>query len=174
MLAYLKRVPRKELEKCKEDADYAREYVSGTQPDSETLNLKESWDGLHYLLSANRRRPARAWDTMVVFDTSDLLGVALLGKEIMNRNFKYGFGNPKWIEPMQVKDIDELLSDLEWATLAEELVSEKMEKCGVWPENLWADETQATKYLQYWFLRLIKFYQTAASQNQAIICYLKM
>lgn len=174
MIAYLKRVPGSVIPRCSVDAAFAKEYISGIQPDTETINVKESWDGLHYLFSSNRRRPAKVWDTLVVWDTSDLMGISVLGKEILNKDCKLGFGNPKWIDAEQVKDIAELLKDLEWEVLEEKMIPDRMRECGVYPEELWEDEEKAAKYLRYWFSQLIKFYERAASCDQAVICYLKI
>ncbi|PWT91968.1 MAG: hypothetical protein C5B54_04300, partial [Acidobacteria bacterium] len=140
MQAFIKRVPGSIISHCGQDAEYTRNYILTAQPETETLCLKESWDGLHYVLSHNRRRPAKELDTMIVWDTSDLLGIAILGKEILNRDCKIGFGAPKWIEAAQVVDIAELLKDVEWKILEEEIIPEKMMRCGVYPEGLWDDE----------------------------------
>src|SRR5215204_4123589 len=151
MFAYLKRVPEESIVRCRDDADFAGNYLAGEQSDTETLCLKESWDALHYVMSSNRRRPAKELDTMIVWDTSDLLAVSILGKEVLNRNCKHTFGVPKWVDAAQVKDIFELLTAVEWADLADQIVSEKMARCGVYPEGIWDDEEKSNKYLKYWF-----------------------
>lgn len=174
MFAYLKRVPSEALERCRIDAEYAKNYLASEQPGTETLCLKESWDALHYLLSTNRRRPAKELDTLIVWDTSDLMAVSILGKEVLNQNIRYAFGAPKWVDPHQAADIAELLQEVEWADLQDEIVPEKMAHCGVYPEGLWDDEHKSVKYLKYWFQRLLNFYVTAAASHQAVICYLKL
>jgi hypothetical protein len=174
MYACLKRVPFKEISQCKENAIYAKHYISGVQGDTELINLKESWDGLHYLLSPKRRKPSKVWDTSVVWDNIDPMGIALVGKDVLNKDCKYGFGNPKWIDPEQVHEIARTLKDLDWEQVSEAYVPEKMQKCGVYPEELWADVEKGRKYLRYWFVQLSKFYEKAASLDQAVICYLKI
>lgn len=174
MQAYLKRVPPTIFAQCTEDAEFAKDYIAGNQAETETICLKESWDGLHYLLSHKRRRPAKELDTMIVWDTSDLLAVSILGKEVLNPKCKFGFGVPKWVDENQVTDIKDLLDEIDWEVLRDDIVPEKMIRCGVYPEGLWDDEAKSVKYLQYWLERLKKFYQVAASKNQAVIAYLKL
>lgn len=174
MYACLKRVPAGEINQCKENSLYAKHYISGIQVDTETINLKESWDGLHYLLSPKRRKPSKVWDTSVVWDNIDPMGMALVGKEVLNKDCKYGFGKPKWIDAQQVKEIAQSLENLRWDQLEAAYSPEKMQKCGVYPEELWEDVDKGRKYLRYWFMQLSKFYAKAASLDQAVICYLKI
>lgn len=174
LVACLKRIPNSIVPHCAEQADFARQYLAENQPDTETLNLKESWDGLHYLLSRDRRRPAKLMDTTIIKNSNDLMGIALIGKEILSRGLKYGFGSPKIIDADQVGDIHDLLKAIDWAVLQEDIIAEKMQSCGVYPEELWEDESKAAKYLHYWFLQLRKFYEKASTTNQAVVCYLKM
>lgn len=174
LVACLKRIPPNIISHCAEDAEMAKRYIVETQPDTETINLKESWDGLHYLLSRDRRKPAKLMDTTIIKDSNDLMGIALIGKEALNRKLKLGFGVPKVIDSDQVQDIQDLLKSIEWSDLEEDVIYEKMHPCGVYPDELWEDEEKAAKYLRYWFLQLRKFYDKAASENQAVVCYLKM
>lgn len=174
LVACLKRIPQSIVPHCEEKADFARQYIAENQPDTETMNLKESWDGLHYLLSRDRRKPAKLMDTTIIKSSNDLMGIALIGKEVLTRGLKYGFGSPKIIDSEQVADIFELLMQIDWDNLEEDIVAEKMQTCGVYPEELWEDEAKAAKYLHYWFQQLCKFYEKASNDNQAVICYLKM
>ena len=174
MHAFLKRVPPEAVQRCIQNADFATSFLSAEQPGTETLGLKESWDGLHYIMNAKRRRPAKELDTMVVWDNSELLAAAILGKEILNKNCKNTFGVPRWIEPAMVVSIAKRLSELNWMDLADEIVPENMSHCGVYPDWLWESEDKAVKFLKYWFQRLVSFYAASASESQAIIAYLKV
>jgi hypothetical protein len=172
MFVCLKRVPVQEIERCKASSEYARNYISGVQGDSEILNLKESWDGLHYLLSPARRKPANVWDTSVV--NLDLMGMAIVGKEHLNKELKLGFSIPKWIDPDQVQAIAKQFSSVGWEELEDAYDPPGMHKCGVYPDEIWDDEDKGRKYLKYWFLQLVKFYKKAAAEAQAVVFFMKV
>jgi len=176
MYAYLKRVPVSEIKLCQANADYAADYIMGVQPDTETQSLKQSWDGLHFLLSPSRRKPSSVWDTSIVWNSTDLMGIAVIGKATLNDTCKIGFVAPKWIPPDLVSQIAAGLKEMKWETLDDLYSPGGMKKCGVYPEELWdeEDEDRGRNYLRYWFIQLSRFYQMAASLNQAVICYLKL
>ena len=174
MFAYLKRVPSTAIAECQVNPNYARDFISGTQPDTETQPLKQSWDGLHFLLSPNRRKPSNVWDTSTIWHTTDFMGIAIIGKETLNDGCKLGFVSPKWITPGLVAQISFRLKTLNWETLDEIYSPDQMKKCGVYPEELWDDEEKGRNFLRYWFTQLCKFYEKAASLDQAVICYLKL
>jgi hypothetical protein len=174
MFAYLKRVPSTAIQECQADANHAREYITGHQPDTETQPLKQSWDGLHFLLSPNRRKPSSVWDTSTIWHTTDFMGIAIIGKETLNEACKLGFVTPKWVAPGLVAQISFRLRSLSWDSLEEAYSPDKMRQCGVYPDDLWDDEEKGRKFLRYWFQQLVRFYEKASSLDQAVICYLKL
>ncbi len=174
MLAYLKRVPPEAILGCRSNAAHASEYITGKQPDTETLALKRSWDGLHFLLSTDRRKLSNAWDTSAIWNTADIMGMAVIGKDVLNPECRLGLFAPKWIPPGTVAQISFRLKATRWETLDEAYSADRMRDCGVYPEDFWDDEEKARMYLKYWYSQLSKFYEKAASVDQAIICYLEL
>ena len=120
-----------------------------------TLYLDKAWDGINYLLTGKH------------FDTTTLVGQAILGGDEIGEDM--GYGPMRVLAPEQVKAISAALNDVTPDMLSKRYDPEKMDREQIYP-NIWTREKEeGLKYLLDNYGALQRFYKRAADDNLAVV-----
>ncbi len=134
-------------------------YESQEIQDTE-LDIDKSWHGIYYLLTGDAS-----------FETANqsLAGQAILGGEEIGEDL--GYGPLRFLSASKVILIHRELSSISVSALTSRFNIEKMNKEEIYPsDGNWTDEDR--DYLVEHYAELVKFYQVAASNEEAILLLL--
>jgi hypothetical protein len=130
-------------------------------PRHETLNVDKAWDGLMYLLSAERRA------TDDLYEPSDLLARAVDGGELLHDELGWDDGEPRFLSAADVGKIARALGAVNDEALRANFDPERMEAADVYPGG-WSAEGRL-EYLLHAFEALRAFFARAAERKSAVV-----
>ena len=132
---------------------------------AEIVDIAGAWDGLHYLLSAERR----AVDVPSAGD--DLFSLTIYGRVFSPSAPTLGYGPPGYLPPDAVRTISATLSSVVRDDLRDTYQPTAMDARGVYPLGWARDGQRGLEYLFYYFELLRDFYTRAAlAGNAVVIC----
>jgi len=123
--------------------------------DGSTIYLDKAWHGLHFLL------------TGTAYDSSSLLGKAILGGRAVGED--QGYGPMRVVSPEQVKAIADVLSKVTPEELSARYDPAALDKAQIYPTIWVRDGAEGLKYLLSFFGPLQAFYIKAAENGQAVV-----
>ena len=127
----------------------------------QTIDLDQSWHGIHYLLTGSPDPGAYPLDFL-------LAG----GLEVGEGNAS--FGAPRAFSPDEVQEIWRALEPITTDFLKAQFSAEALSENQVYPQNGWdtSSDSDFTDYLSPNFSELREFVETAAQARQAVVVYL--
>lgn len=130
---------------------------------AEIVDIAGAWDGLHYLLSAERR----AVDVPSAGD--DLFSLTIYGGVFSPSAPTLGYGPPGYLPPEAVRTISATLCSVVRDDLRDAYQPAAMDARGVYPLGWARDGQRGLEYLVYYFEVLRDFYARAALAGDAIM-----
>jgi hypothetical protein len=132
------------------------EQLLDDPPKDRSVYLDKSWHGIHFLLTGSAL-PSDSLASKVIF------GGESIGPD-------QGYGPAQLLTPSEVKQVAELLSRESSEMLAERYDPQAMERAKVYPTIIWVREGQgALQYELQFYRKLVKFYQEAARDGNAVV-----
>ena len=126
-------------------------------------DINKAWDVISYLLTGcgpsdlNNAKPPLSW--------------TIFGSYVLDENQDLGYGPANYLTADQVAFLNEELSNISSKELATNFDTVRMNELGIYP-NFWGKLEDEIDYISYHFESLKQFYSTAATNGQAVICYL--
>ena len=152
------------LKKCQEDTEYLKDLIENTNFTEENkLDLGSAWDGIHFLLSEERR------SSTAFAEPLDKYGEYILGENVLNEEFETEYGPSNYLTPTKVKEAVDELMDVTEDVLWESFDADLMDEMLVVPENWSQQGENGVTYLEENFLHLKTFLQGVASEDNALI-----
>lgn len=126
-------------------------------------NIDKTWDAISYLLTGHgpsdlsNAKPPVSW--------------TIFGSDVLDKNQDLGYGPANYLTVEQVALLNNKLSNISSKDLEANYNADKMNELELYP-NSWRKAEDEMNYIGNHFESLKKFYSTAASNRQAVICYL--
>ncbi len=159
------RVDPRVLQGCRRGPERLGRVVGGRLRPDRRVDLGQTWDGVHYLLSARRRAGA-------VRDRGDPFGLALFGGDQLNPYVLDKRQVVCWLAPEAVVRVDRALQKVGGGQLRRNYDPEAMERMAVAPGRWRQRGEEGFEQLLDAFLQWRELYHRAAEEGQAVICVL--
>jgi len=158
MIASFFRISAEMLKVLKANPDEAGDLVYEMDEIEEMeLDIDKSWHGIYFLLSGGADLDAPA---------DGNLGRAILGGHELGEDL--GYGPLRYFEPNEVQEIYQELKELTPGELAERFDLNELNHYEIYPMNKrWSEEDKEYLIENYDFL--LRYYETAASKNEAML-----
>jgi len=158
MSASFYRVSNSMLQTIMSNLDDIDEIIYESQEIQDTeLDIDKSWHGIYFLLTGDAS-----------FETTNqtLAGQAILGGEEIGEDL--GYGPLRFLSASKVIEIHHELSSITISELSSRFHLEKINKVEIYPSDRnWTEEDR--DYLVEHYAQLVKFYQVAASNEEAVL-----
>jgi hypothetical protein len=130
-------------------------FLESDQPKANSINIDQAADGIQYLLSQHNCPEAN----------TAVLGGTKTATEV-------GYGPVRYLRVAEVSAIARGLSSISEEQLGEHFSPEEMQEACIEPNPdwFWEDE-DSLDYLLKNYLKLVEFYQKAASEKNAVLQY---
>lgn len=149
------RVNRDQLEEMLRNPEFVSKTIFKDVKGANTLEIDKAWHGIHFLLTGDPWGGKPPLKYVV-------LGWKTLGEEDL------GYGPPQYINPEQVKEAAKSLSEVSMDELRKRYNPDRFFEEEIYPE-IWDEGEEALNYLLDFFLDIVKFFESAAKNDQAIV-----
>lgn len=158
------RLKPEHLEQSIDDADFFENLLNEReQYCDEILEIVDGWDGLHFVLSDERRQG------ISMFEAFDEFGEAIIGTEIVNDDYETDHGTPHYLNQERVMAIADLLAEVNEDDLWDNYKPNKMDQMMVYPEDWDMNRDTGFDMIKDAFDLLSSFYERAAQEDNAVI-----
>jgi len=143
------------VKRVKSDENFLDQLLSNPPP-SRSVYLDKAWHGIHFLLTGSTD------------STGAMASKVIFGGESVGPD--QGYGPAQLLTSAEVKAIAELLSRETPERLAARYESKALERAEIYPKVIWVREgPDALKYVLDYYDKLVKFYQQAAKNGDAVV-----
>ncbi|MDR2224091.1 MAG: YfbM family protein [Flavobacteriaceae bacterium] len=166
MISNLLRVSQEELNSYIQDSSLFEDRIykdyDENDIDDALVDLDKSWDAIAFLFGNN------ADDYL-----EHPLATAIFGSHTLDENQDIGYGPARFVTTVQVKEINELLSQLSDEELRKRFSPQRLEEEEIYP-SFWTevDEDELWEYLSENIHTIREIYSTAAKNNEAVITFI--
>lgn len=165
MIGMFVRVSKTELENYISDSLLFENLLDDENFDENpnVCDIDKAWDAISYLLTGygpsnlSQAKPPLSW--------------TIFGSGILDENQDLGYGPANYLTAEQVLLLHAALSNISSKDLELHYDADKMNALGLYP-NSWGNPQDEMDYIGSHFENLKTFYSNAATNNQAVICYL--
>ena len=167
MIGNLVRVSNERLENFKTNSAELEKLVYSEESVSAPwyMDLDKTWEAIHFILS----RKSLAESEMNGANNSEL-GSVIFNSQIIDEEQDLGYGPASYNTPNQVETLTTKLNSLNVSELEEKFDGTKLNNAGVYPE-IW-DEIESKEYVFDNLKSLIKFFNEASNNKEAIISFI--
>jgi hypothetical protein len=155
-------VTEMQLKEFIKDNDLLEKYIYPDNPDENSkkeIDVDKAWQAIHYILAKDPEKGTLP-ESLIV------LGGTEIGDD-------FGYGPAFYINASEVKQVSEILNQIDFDKIKKEYNPQQFEKAKIYPQGIWfAEKEEALEYVLHYLKNLIVFYAEAAKNNMAMIKYI--
>jgi Domain of unknown function (DUF1877) len=164
MIGNYRRITIDRLAKLQNELDSIADFLlSHNDPEFSSekyLDIDKSWHGIHFLLTGDRVEGKPPLENAI-------LGGSPLG-DPEHPQLDYGV---RFLIPNEVQEVAKALSQMAESELRSRFNPELLSAANIYP-NVWERGAEELDYLMFYYVRLVKFFQAAAENNEAMLIYI--
>lgn len=152
------RIKKEQLEETLKNPGLVSDLLYEHDDNKNSLEIDKAWHGIHFLLTSDPWR-----------GTTPLRYVVLGGQPLGHEDI--GYGLPQYITPDQVKKAYQDLAQLSPDEIRRRYNAKEFSKAEIYP-SIWDEDGVELEYLMSYLDKIIKFFQSAVSKDEAIIFWI--
>lgn len=165
MIGMFVRVGEPELQQYISNSSLFEDFLDSDEFDGHprVCDIDKTWDVLSYLLTGCALED--------IGDAEPPFSWVIFGAHVLDAAMDLGYGPANYVTAEQVQLINKALADITVKNLEAKYDADQINASGIYP-NAWGSTEDEMDYIGDNFEALKAFYNTAAVEGQAVICYL--